>query len=156
MKQDSVELIYETVVKAIDTQQAFRASLESKASTLTAFAGGVFAFLMGSADKIVGLRIDIRQTIYLSVGLFAVSVVLTTFVTWVVSYRTDPDPEALAKHFFDKPEDETRRQVLSNLVDAWKRNSAAIENKAKILRIAFFVQALAFLTLGIAFLIAIW
>ena len=150
MSNNSVSLIYETVKNALSTQQSQKASLENKASMLMAFAGGMFALLMGARETILNIPFDSQIFVLIGIVLLAISVIFSTIVSWVRSYRIDPDPEALANEYLNQTIDETRLQMISNMISSWKENSAIIERNANILRLAFLSQSLAFFSLGIA------
>lgn len=115
-----------------------------------AFAGGMFALLMGARDTLLTIPDDSKIFLLIGIILFAISVVLTIIVTWVRSYRIDPNPEVLAHDYLNKTSDETKLQLISNMIGSWKDNTVLIERNATFLRAAFLVQAFAFISLGIA------
>ncbi len=153
---DSINLIYEVVKDALETQQNQKNGLENKASALIAFAGVIFGLLMGASPTLSVLQPrESQYLILVSVALFAVSVVLANIVAWVRKYRADPNPPGLAEKYLMQPEDATRRQILSNWLERWKRNNALNERNAVILRWAYLVQAAGFLLLALALLLTI-
>jgi hypothetical protein len=152
---NSVALIYDVIKESIAFQQSQKNSLETKASTLIAFAGGIFALLMGSRATLILLPRVSQLLLLVSVALFALSVVLCNVVTWVQRYRADPEPEALAKNYLQMPSDDTQLQLISNLIGTWKSNHITVERKASFLRFAFLSQALAFILLGVALFLSV-
>lgn len=151
MKNDnSVSLIYETIKNLLSIQQNQKTSLENKASMLMAFAGGMLALLMGARETLLLIPVSSQVFILIGIVLFAISVVCTTIVTWVRSYRIDPNPEVLAHEYLNQSSDETKLQMISNMIGSWKENSIIIERNAVILRLAFIAQSLAFTSLGVA------
>jgi hypothetical protein len=150
MDDNSVTIIYETIKNSISTQQNQKASLENKASMLMAFAGGMFALLMGARETILLIPNDSQVFVLIGITLFAISVIFTTIVTWVRSYRIDPNPEVLAHEYINLSSDETKLQLISNMIGSWKKNSIIIERNAIVLRLAFLSQSLALTLLGIA------
>lgn len=150
MEDNSISVIYESIKNSISAQQNQKASLENKASMLMAFAGGIFALLMGARESLLLIPINSQIFVLVGIVLFAISVIFTTIVTWVRSYRIDPNPEALAHEYINSSPDETKLQLISNMIGSWKRNSTIIERNAIILRLAFLSQSLAFISLSIA------
>jgi hypothetical protein len=153
--KDSVFLIYTLIRESIASQQTQKSSLESKASTLIAFAGGMFALLMGARETILLFPNSSQTLILIGITLFAISIIFANLVTWVRKYRVDPDPENLANHYLGIPERETQLQIISNLIARWQDNHAKLERVAFFLNLTFGVQALAFILLGIAFLLSV-
>jgi hypothetical protein len=156
MENNSISLIYENVKNLLNIQQNQKTSLENKASMLIAFAGGMFALLMGARESILTASFESQILVLVGISLFAISVILTIMITWVRSYRVDPDPEVLAHDYLNQPPNETKLQLISNMVGSWKENSIIIERNAKTLRMAFLSQSLAFVCLGVALFLSIF
>lgn len=154
-ENDSVSLIYSLSKEAIAFQSTQKNSLETKASTLIAFAGGMFALLMGARETILLFPKTSQIIITISVTFFAISITLANLVTWVRQYRIDPDPENLAKYYLGVSERDTQLQIISNLITSWQENHTLLERIAIFLRLAFLVQAIAFILLGIAFILSV-
>ena len=155
IKNDSISLIYTSIKEQLASQQDQKRSIESKASTLIAFAGGIFALDMGAWDTIIKFPVVSQIFILIGVGFFIISIIFSSIVAGVRKYRSDPEPEAFAKYYLDKPLEETHLQVISNWVDSWKANNKVLEQKALYLRITFIIQTIAFLLHGIALFVAI-
>ena len=153
---DSIELIFSVTKDALTIQQEQKASLENKANMLLVFAGGILALLMNAWETLLHFPVISQEIVLLSVGFFAVSVLLAFVVAWVHRYRMDPNPYELAEKFVDKPEQETKLQLISNWRATWKFNMKIIERNSFILRTAFGFQVAAFLSLGLAFAISIF
>ena len=153
---NSLSLIFETIRNLLSVQQSQKTSLENKASMLMAFAGGMFALLMGAREAILLSPFSAQIIVLVGIILFAISVVCSTIVSWVRSYRIDPNPEVLAHEYLNQSLDETKLQMISNMIGSWKENSAIIERNAVILRLAFISQSLAFIALGIALFISLF
>lgn len=151
----TLSLIYAVIQDAMAKQFVQKNSLETKASTLIAFAGGMFALLIGARDTLVILsRID-RTFVLVSISLFITSVIFANVITWVCQYRTDPDPEALAQGYLEASYEKTQLQLVSNLIDAWKANRNLIERNAILLRLAFLCQMFGFILLGTVLFLSI-
>jgi hypothetical protein len=155
-KEDSLDLIYEVVRDTLRTQQEQKSALETKASMLLLFAGGIFALLMNSWNTLIKFP-AIGQIVLLgSVSLFAASVILAIFVIWVRKFRIDPEPRELARNFLNRPTHETKLQLISNWGETWKYNLDILEQSSIYLRLSFMAQALAFVLLGIALFVSVF
>jgi hypothetical protein len=148
--------VFEATKEALTQQDKQKGALETKANILTAFAGGMFGLLMSSFDTIQLFEILSQIMIVISVILFVFSVFLATLVLWVRRYRTDPNPEMLGQTYISKPALETRLQVTSNMIAAWKANHTILERNSQYLRAGFVIQAAAFILLGVSFLITLF
>jgi hypothetical protein len=148
-EKNSISLIYTITKDSLAAQQTQKGTLETKASTLTGFAGGMIALLLGAKDTIATLSPIAKILVITSTGLFLFSIFLATIVGWVRKHRSDPNPVALAENYLDKAEQAVQLQVIANLISAWKTNSKQLERNAIILRIALFFQTIAFILLGI-------
>jgi hypothetical protein len=153
---NSTSLIYATVKETLAAQQVQKNSLETKASTLIAFAGGIFALLMGSRETILRLAQISQTLILISISLFVLSVLLANVVTWIRRYRADPAPDILAKEYLKRPSEETELQLIANMIGMWKANGSLIERNANYLRAAFISQGIAFVLLGLALFLSIF
>ncbi|CAG0933942.1 hypothetical protein TFLX_03286 [Thermoflexales bacterium] len=152
---NSLSLIYATAKETLASQQGQKGALETKASALIAFAGGMFALLMGARGTLILLPVASQTMTLISIALFVVSVVLANMIVWVRKYRLDPNLEILAKDYLEKTSDETQLQLLSNMIGTWKFNNAIFERKANYLRATFSIQAVAFILLGMGLFISI-
>ncbi len=147
-RKSSAELIYSVTKESLSAQQAQKTTLESKASTLTGFAGGMIALLIGFKDNIVSLPSIAKLIVITSIILFSLSIFLATIVGWVRKYRSDPNPQALAENYLDKAESGVRLQLIANFLATWRNNSRQLERNAVLLRLALAAQTLAFILLG--------
>ena len=154
--EDSLQLTFDIAREALKTQQELKASLENKASMLLVFAGGILALLMNAWNTIINFPLIGQQIILGGVVIFALSVILSLTVAWVKKYRVDPNPYHLAKNYVNRPESETKLQLISNWSETWNVNKVVIEQNALVLRIAFGLQVVAFLMLGVAFGLSIF
>jgi len=148
-EKNSIPLIYAITKDSLITQQNQKNALESKASTLIGFAGGMIALLLSAMETIKGMQPIARYSVFFSIVLFIGSILLATIVGWVRKYRTDPNPSMLAKNYIDKSEQDVQLQLISNLNTAWENNFRQLESNAVILRVALLAQITAFIMLGL-------
>jgi hypothetical protein len=147
-RKNSAELIFDVTKESLSAQQAQKATLESKASTLTGFAAGMIALPLGFKDNIVSLPSIAKLMVITSIVLFLLSILLATIVGWVRKYRSDPNPQALAENYLDKDESKVKLQLISNLLGTWRNNSKQLEGNAILLRLAMLIQTTGFILLG--------
>jgi Na+/melibiose symporter-like transporter len=133
-RKNSAELIYNVTKESLSAQQAQKATLESKASTLTGFAAGMIALLLGFKDNIVSLPSIAKLMVITSIVLFLLSILLATIVGWVRKYRSDPNPQSLAENYLDEDESKVKLQLIANLLGTWRNNSRQLEKNAVLLR----------------------
>lgn len=150
---DSVDLVFSEVKAAIQTQLSQKETHETKANALIGFAGVVYALLIGQLPTFSNIIRESQYIMVFSIGLFSISVLMCIYVSWVRFYRADPRPDVLANHYLAFPEKKTKLQITSNLIGCWKENQKFIERNGKFLRVAFLLQSIAFLLLGISLLI---
>ena len=74
-EQSSTLLIYSVINETLANQQTQKSSLETKASTLIAFAGGMFALLMGARATLILLPRNSQVLILISIAFFVASVI---------------------------------------------------------------------------------
>lgn len=151
--KNSVALIYAIIKDNLSSQQIQKGTLETKANTLTGFAGGMIALLLGSKDIITTLPQTRQYFVIGSIGLFLFSILLATIAGWVRKYRSDPNPAVLAEKYLNRTEYRIQLQVISNLINTWEINYKQLETNAVILRVALVLQTIAFILLGI---VLIW
>jgi len=149
MQKKSTDLIYSVIKEILISQQVQKSTLETKGSTLTAFAGGMIALLIGAKDEIATLQSNAKLMVISSVILFILSIIFSTIVGWVRKYRSDPNPQTLAENYLTKTESKLKLQLIANHLGAWRNNSRQLERNAALLRIALIAQTFAFLLLGI-------
>jgi hypothetical protein len=110
---------------------------------------------MNAWNTIIRFPLLGQRIIVLAVSFFALSVLMSLRVAWVQRYRVDPNPYTLAQNYLNRPEQDTKLQLISNWSETWKENMDVIERNALLLRVAFGFQVAAFLLLGAAFGISI-
>ncbi|MCI0551480.1 MAG: hypothetical protein L0287_11030 [Anaerolineae bacterium] len=121
--KSSADLIYTVIKESLSAQQVQKNTLETKASTLTGFAGAMIALLIGAKTEILSLPSAAKLMVIVSVFLFSLSILFATIVGWVRKYRTDPNPQALAENYLTEAESKVKLQLIANHLGTWKNNS---------------------------------
>lgn len=153
---NSVSLIFSLVQESAKEQSTQKNALETKASMLLAFAGGMLALMMGAREILVVLSLASRVFTLISIVLFAVSIIFALLTTWTRKYRTDPHPVGItSEDYLNADEEQTRLHVMANMVGVWKHNRELLERAAHFLRVSFISISAAFITFGIALFLSV-
>ncbi len=116
--------------------------IDSKAATVLAldgvFIGGLFAILAeGTIFQPIActfLRLFLSLWVVLGVFSLIVSLVLALLAFWPREWTDLVEPQVVCEEQLDKPEEETRKQLLMNWIDAHNRNWTIITCKARLLK----------------------
>lgn len=153
--KDSSEIIFSLCKEDVNLQIQQRNSLETKANTLIGFSGVMFALIITALDKILVLDIKTKCFILIGVFLFVLSIIMATIVSWVSHYYLYPDLSVLFSNYFKRNSEETKLELIKRFTEDGPRNYKVLEKKAVILRIAYFLQLLGFLSFAIALCFAL-
>lgn len=149
MKNSDI-LIYEEVKQRVLEQSTSLKSIDTKAALILSFVGALLAGLVNSSWFIS------LSTGYLFLILLPLSMTcITSLATLLVrSYRSDPDPKGLIEGYKNKPEDQTRGQLIKNCEEVFTKNEPIIKNKALLSKAAFALLAIVILAIMTAILLA--
>jgi len=104
---------------------------------------------------LASLDVTAQKCILISIALFIVSVILANMAVWIRKFRSDPNPEILAKNYLNTEPEELKLQLISNMIGSWNENHKILEKNAVYLRFTFITQMIAFILLGTALFLAI-
>lgn len=152
---DSIDIILSTCKEKINIQMQQRTSLESKANTLSGFAGVILALLLSAIETITELDQNIQIIILIGVILFALSMLMNFVITWIRKYRFFPNISKLYKNFAMKSTMETKKALICQFIDDWEENCRRIRSISILLGISHIMQTAGFLLLALAFLWAV-
>lgn len=143
-RQDSIELIYQTVKEKLDLAFQDTEHLETKAGILIGFNG----IIMSLALK------DMYQQAYspllvASVFLFFFALILNFMSFRAKKYRRDPNPRKLMEEYWNVPREKIVRQLIANLVQCYEYNEGIISTSAYCMNLSMVLT-----TLGLVFLVA--
>ena len=143
-RQDSIELIYQTVKEKVDLAFQDIEHLETKAGILIGFDGIIISLALK----------DMYQQAYspllvASVFLFFFALILNLWLFLAKKYRRDPNPRKLMEEYWNVPREKIVRQLIANLVQCYEYNEGIISSSAYCINWSICLTAL-----GLGFLIA--
>ena len=152
---NSVNIIYHLTKELLDSQTKQKDSIENKASVLIAFTAGFFGLLMAGYNTINTFPMISQIFILIGLAFLSVSVLFSIIAGWVQKYPVSPNPEILSQNYLNKPEQETKLQIISSWISVWSDKKNILEHKANCLRAAFFLQTIGFVLFGISLVLSI-
>jgi len=153
--EDSIDIILSTCKEKINIQMQQRTSLESKANTLSGFAGVILALLLSAIETITKLDQKIQIIVLVGVILFALSMLTNFGITWIRRYRFFPNISKLYKNYALSSKLETKKALICQFVEDWEENGRRIGSISILLGTSHIMQAAGFLLLALAFLLAV-
>ena len=120
---ETLELVYNEVKDALNTQIRSLDGLNTKASVIVGFIG-----------VIIGISLNLYQysnsyLFVLCMTLFLSSIFLTLSAYKVKSYRRDPEPETLTIKYLRDDYKTVKKQLIDNFIQSFKENEIKIEVK---------------------------
>lgn len=130
---NSHKLLYSEIKERLKDQFDSVDSLDTKAGVTLGFSGVILIGLVNS-----GWFLDLQSHFFLIV-LTPLIIAISSLVAsvFVRSYNKDPDPTKLIEGYKDKTEDETRRQLIRNFEDCFKKNTKPLKDKRNYLNLGF-------------------
>lgn len=156
---DSLDLAYDEAKGLIHVQMQEIDRLDTKASTLLAASGLILSVLISGqalgifslAGRGIGFAVNrVDHVLLASASLFImISLVLGVMALWVRCYKLAPHPKTMRSKYLDWPEEQTKLQVLHNIVCAFGVNASIISTKITRLKygLSFFAVRTALLVI---------
>ena len=122
---ETLELIYNEVKDALNTQFQSVEGLNTKASIIIGFVGVIIGISLNLySDENPPLFIE-------SMLLFLGAAFLSFFAYKVEGYRRDPEPRALTVNYLRKDDKKVKKQLIDNFIRSYEDNKKRIEKKVK-------------------------
>jgi hypothetical protein len=122
---ETLELVYNEVKDALNTQFQSLDGLNTKASVIVGFVGVIIG---------ISLNLYSHSNSYLfgsCMTLFLTSIFFTLSSYKVESYRRDPDPRKLTENYLMKNDEEIKKQLIDNFIQSFEDNKTKIDKKVK-------------------------
>lgn len=122
---ETLEIIYNEVKEALNTQFQSIDSLDTKASVIMGFVGVIIG---------ISLNLYSDKNLLLFVGgmlLFLGAAFLSSYAYMVKGYRKDPEPRGLTEKYLRENDKKVRKQLIDNYIQSFEHNKNEIEKKAK-------------------------
>jgi len=122
---ETLELIYNEVKDALNTQFQSVEGLNTKASIIIGFVGVIIGISLNLySDENSHLFIE-------SMLLFLGAAFLSFFAYKVEGYRRDPEPRALTVNYLREDDKKLKKQLIDNFILSYEDNKKRIEKKVK-------------------------
>ena len=122
---ETLELIYNEVKDALNTQFQSVEGLNTKSSIIIGFVGVIIGISLNLySDENLHLFIE-------SMLLFLGAAFLSFFAYKVEGYRRDPEPRALTEKYLREDDKKVRKQLIDNFIQSFDDNKIKIEKKVK-------------------------
>jgi hypothetical protein len=122
---ETLDLVYNEVKDALNTQFQSMEGLNTKASVLIGFVGVIIG---------ISLQLYPQSNSYLfgsCMTLFMISIFFSFSAYKGKRYRKDPAPRALTEKYLREDSKKVKRQLIDNFIQSYEDNKAKIEEKAK-------------------------
>ncbi|NQE45764.1 hypothetical protein C5S31_07070 [ANME-1 cluster archaeon GoMg2] len=140
---ETLELIYNEVKDALNTQFQSMDGLNTKASVIVGFVGVIIGISLN-------LYSDEKSHLFIgSMLLFLGAAFLSFFAYKVKSYRRDPEPRALTIKYLREDDKKVKKKLIDNFIQSYEDNKNRIEKKVKCIN-----YSLTFLFIGLIVLIS--
>ena len=122
---ETLELIYNEVKDALNTQFQSVEGLNTKASVIIGFVGVIIG---------ISLNLYSDENPHLFIGsmlLFLGAAFLSFFAYKVEGYRRDPEPRKLTEKYLREDDKKVKKQLIDNFIQSFEDNKIKIEKKVK-------------------------
>ena len=140
---ETLELIYNEVKDALNTQFQLLEGLNTKASVIIGFVGVIIG---------ISLQLYSQSNTYLFCScmiLFMMSIFFSFSAYKIKSYRIDPAPRALTEKYLSEDSKKVKKQLIDNFIESFEDNKNKIEKKGTYIHCS-----LIFLFVGLIVLIS--
>lgn len=138
VRPPSLDLIYVEVKDRLDQQFKQIETITTRAGFITGFASLVLATLI-TIRKNMG---ELCNAEIILLGVAGVLYGLVLFFSYraygLKTYTRDPEPRPLRDGYLQKPEYETKRQILTQFIESFDHNTKIINERVKNLKRAIF------------------
>jgi len=122
---ETLELIYNEVKDALNTQFQSVEGLNTKASIIIGFVGVIIGISLN-------LYSDENHHLFIeSMLLFLGAAFLSFFAYKVEGYRRDPEPRKLTEKYLREDDKKVKKQLIDNFIQSFEDNKTKIEEKVK-------------------------
>jgi|LGVE01.1.fsa_nt_gb hypothetical protein len=140
---ETLDLIYNEVKDALNTQFQSMEGHNTKASVIIGFVGVIIG---------ISLQLYSQSNSYLfgsCMTLFMISIFFSFSAYKGKRYRKDPEPRALTENYLREDDKTVKKQLIDNFIVSFEDNKTKIEEKAKYIN-----YSLIFLFIGLIVLIS--
>ena len=144
---ETLELVYNEVKDALNTQLQSLDGLNTKASVIIGFVGVIIG---------ISLNLYSYSNVYLfgsCMTLFLTSIFFTLSAYKVKSYRRDPEPETLTIKYLRDDCKTVKKQLIDNFIQSFKDNEINIDEKVKYINYSLILLFVGLIILTISIIV---
>ena len=144
---ETLELVYNEVKGALNTQFQSLDGLNTKASVIIGFVGMIIG---------ISLNLYSHSNSYLfgsCITLFLISIFFTLSAYTVKSYRSDPEPRKLTENYLRKDDVYVKKKLIDNFIQSFEYNKIKIEKKVKYINYSLILLFMGLIVLTLSIIV---
>ncbi len=144
---ETLELVYNEVKDALNTQFQSLDGLNTKASVIVGFVGVTIG---------ISLNLYLHSNSYLfgsCMTLFLISIFSALYAYKVENYWRDPEPQKLMEKYLRKDVEHVKRQLILNFIQSFENNEIKIKRKAKYINYSLILLFIGLIVLTLSIIV---
>ena len=144
---ETLELVYNEVKDALNTQLQSLDGLNTKASVIIGFVGVIIG---------ISLNLYSYSNSYLfgsSMTLFLTSIFFTLYAYKVESWRSDPGPRTLTEKYMREGDKKVKKQLIDNFIQSFEDNKIKIEKKVSYINYSLIILFIGLIVLTLSIIV---
>jgi len=144
---ETLELIYNEVKDALNTQFQSVEGLNTKASMIIGFVG----VIIGISLKLYS---DEKPHLFIESMLLFLGAAFLSFSAYKVEgYRRDPEPRALTVNYLREDDKKVKKQLIDNFIQSYEDNRNRIEKKSKYINYSLILLFIGLIVLTLSVIV---
>jgi len=144
---ETLELIYNEVKDALNTQFQSVEGLNTKASIIIGFVG----VIIGISLKLYS---DEKPHLFIESMLLFLGAAFLSFSAYKVEgYRRDPEPRALTVNYLREDDKKVKKQLIDNFIQSYEDNRNRIEKKSKYINYSLILLFIGLIVLTLSVIV---
>ena len=143
---ETLELVYNEVKDALNTQFQSLDGLNAKASVIVGFVGVIIG---------ISLNLYSHSNSYLfgsCMTLFLISIFFALCAYKVENYRRDPEPRTLTEKYLREDDKKVKKKLIDNSIQSFEDNKTKIEKKVKYINYSIILLFIGLIVLTLSIL----
>ena len=143
----TLELVYNEVKDALNTQLQSVDGLNTKTSVIIGFIGVIVGISLNLYPHSNPYLFGLCMTLFLISAFFALS------ACGVKSYRKDPEPRKLTENYLRDDDGKVKKQLIDNFIQSFENNKIKIEKKVRYINYSLILQFIGLIVLTLSILV---
>ena len=144
---ETLELVYNEVKGALNTQIQSLDGLNTKASVIIGFIGVILGISLNLYPHSNPYLFGSCMTLLLISSFFALSAYR------VESYRRDPEPRKLTENYLRDDSEKVKKQLIDNFIQSFENNKIKIKKKVKYINYSLILLFIGLIVLTLSILV---